>query len=218
MKLPNFLKSIIEFISFKIIAKININYLYRAMGKPYYRLTERDHTLLKHLLSKNYYIILTYRRTHLTTLLIGIATLIKCGKWPRYTHALMNCENDETIDEDDFQIVEATGIGVAAASFMSAFDCDRVALIRPRGFDALEWTAVLDKLKSSIGKGYDTLFDLKDDTEVSCIELIRSALQASRDYERDFKHFENRIRDAGNLVPQMLFDSPDFEVVLEISR
>lgn len=78
-----------------------------------------------------------------------------------------------------------------------------------------EWTIVLERVKTHLGKKYDTLFDLTQDQRFSCISLIRNALMASPDYHKDFAHFEAMVQKAGNVDPNMLYDCPDFEIVWE---
>src|ERR1700744_5322353 len=62
-------------------------------GGIYYDLTEIDHDKLSILLAKNYYIILIYRKAHLSSYLCGLANLIKTGKWSSWSHALMNVDS-----------------------------------------------------------------------------------------------------------------------------
>jgi hypothetical protein len=74
-------------------------------------------------------------------------------------------------------------------------------------------------VKEDIGKPYDALFDLLDDSEMSCVELVRDALKKdNREYEKLFPEFEKSIAEKKNLTPQMYRDCPEFEVVLEIRR
>ena len=103
------------------------------------------------------------------------------------------------------------------------FDCDIVALLRPRGFTEDEWEKALERAKDNVGKGYDTLFDLIDNTEMSCVELVRDALIGSfdnfEDYKKRFFHFESMIEaNNGELIPEMFFKCRDFHVELYIDR
>lgn len=188
-------------------------------GGVYYSLREADHAQLRRHLSKSYYIILTQRKSHLTSYLIGLLSLFKTGKWPRYTHALMNVDN--VVDPSQwerFKLMEATNSGVHWSTFMEVFDCDSVCLLKPKHYSKLEWNRAVDKLFKSNGLPYDDLFDLADETHLSCVELVRTALRASPEYDQDFKNFEEVIKKVGNLTPEMFRDCEDFDVIFEVQR
>jgi hypothetical protein len=188
-------------------------------GGVYYKLKEEDHDKLRELLKKDYYFILTRRKCHLTTYLIAIASFVATGKIPHYTHALMNVDDGNIKDDNDFKLIEATATGVHYSTFMEVFDCDSVVLLKPRNMNVEEWTQSLDHAIGEVGKDYDNLFDILDDTKVSCVEMCRQAMQAEPNYATDFPQFEKMIKDKGNqLTPQMLYDCPDFEVVFEVRR
>lgn len=187
-------------------------------GGVYYRLTEMDHDRIRDLLAKNYLVILTRRSCHLTTYLISIASLIKTGRFSHYTHALMNVEGD-LAGHVGYKLIEATGVGVWYNTFMNVFDCDSVALLAPKGVPIDEWTKVLDKVKSQIGKAYDTLFDVMSDQQVSCVEMVYWGLKELPDYESRFPALVSLIKTHGNnLTPQMLYDCGELELVLEVIR
>jgi hypothetical protein len=185
-------------------------------GGIYYDLTEADHNEIKRLLSSGYYIILTWRKCHLTSWMIGALNLIKDHKWPSYCHALMNCDAVDDVNQwDKFKLMEATNQGVHTSSFMNVFDCDHVALLRAKNITKDEWNAVVDGLLEQDGYKYDDLFDLSDKTHVSCVELVLNALKKEPNYEKDFANLEAMIKKVGNLTPEMYRDCPDFEVVFE---
>lgn len=169
---------------------------------------------IKSRLIPDYYVILTRRNNHLSTYFIGLANFVLTGKWGYWSHALMNLE-DEVQSPDDFRLIEAVGKGIQFTPFEQVFNVHSVALLKPRGIDLEEWTAVMDNAKSHLGKPYDTLFDIKRDNALSCVELIRTALMTLPNYNTRFARFEQMIRNSKNLAPQMLYDCPDFEVVFE---
>lgn len=208
----------LTWISLKIISKMEWSPLKALFnGGVYWDLKEEDHNKLRELLKPGYFIILNRRKTHFTTYLISIANFIKTGKFATYSHAFMNV--DANTDNDyDFKFMEATGVGVHCSTFMQVFDCDCVALLRPKGFTTQDWVEVVDGLLQQEGKKYDCLFDVSDDNKLSCVELVRRALQFDDNYAEKFKAFEAMISKAGNLTPQMLYDCPDFEVVYEVRR
>ena len=199
-----------------ILGKIHWDSVKKFFTGSHYELTVDEQNNIRSLLQDNYYIILTRRETHLSTYAINISHLFLTGRLGYYSHGLMNLE--DTVNNDaDFRLIEATGaFGVAYTEFMKVFDCDSVALLRPKNMSADEWVAAMDKLKQQEGKEYDTLYDLRDDAKVSCVELIRTALKGSPNYDVDFANFEKMIAKASNLDPQMIYECPDFIVEYEV--
>lgn len=184
----------------------------------YYSLTEEDWEFLRKALRKDYYIILTRNDSHLSTYLVMLGNLITSGKFGHYAHALMNLEDDPVFDQS-YILVEATAKGVHYSTFLEVFRCDSVALLKPKNLTIDEYTAVLDKAMAQIGLPYDNLFDLKSHAEVSCVELVRVALQELPNYSTMFSNLERMIvENDGNLTPEMFYNCPDFEVVWEVRR
>jgi len=171
-----------------------------------------DLKVIHDLLVKDYYIILTRRSNHLSTFFIGFANFVLTRKWGHWSHSLMNLE-DEVKDDSDFRLIESTSYGVHYTPFEKVFDVSSVALLKPKKFDLCQWTGLLDKAKSELGKPYDTLFNLKDNQALSCVELVRTILMDEPNYLADFAEFEKLIATYKNLTPQMFFDCADFEVV-----
>ncbi len=198
-----------------LIGKIN--------WKQKHPITSADKDKLRELLEKDYYIIVTRHGNHLSTYAIALGNFLIRGKFSFYSHVLMNLE-DEVKDDNDFRFVEAIGAGSRYSNFEEIFgngtwdDPDAVALLKPKSMSIDEWTAVLDKAKTQVGKPYDTLFDLANDQQVSCVELVRNALMGSPNYFTEFANFEAMINKAKNLTPQMFRDCPDFEVAYEIKK
>jgi hypothetical protein len=187
----------------------------------YWKLTEEDHNALRRRLASGYYLILVGGHPSLSIFLIKCITFIKTREWPTYTHVLMNVDNiDDPLASDKFRLVEAIGTkGVTFSSFMQVFDCDQVTLLQPRGFTPEEWEAALNEAKKNVGKGYDSLFDLLDDSEMSCVELVRDALiKADPDYYSHFSEFEEQIKNVGDLTPQMFLDAVEFDIVHQVER
>lgn len=178
-------------------------------------LTPEEQDGIRKLLSDNYFIVLTYRRNHLSSSFVKLANFVLTGKWGRWSHALMNLE-DEVEGDDDFRLVEATGKGTHYTPFEKVFDVHRVALLKPKNMPVERWTDLLDRAKAQIGKPYDTLFNIKDAQALSCVELVRYVLQGEPNYEQDFADFERLIRERKNLSPQMFADCKDFEVFYSV--
>lgn len=178
-------------------------------------LTSDEQDNIRKLLTGNYYIMLSRRNNHLSTYMISFANFVLTGRFSYWSHAFMNAE-DKVNSDEDFRIVEALEVGVEYSLFSKVFDVNSVVLLKPKNMSIDDWTIVLDKAKTELGKPYDNLFDLKNDQALSCVELVRDALMAEPDYEKNFASFEAMIAKDKNLTPQMFYDCPDFEVVYEI--
>lgn len=178
-------------------------------------LTDEEKSKINDLLIPNYYIILTRNNNHLSSYVIGLGDLIYEHKFGYWGHALMNMEN-EVVNYTDFRFVEAIGSGVQYATFDQTMAVNSIALLSPKNMSKESWTAVLDRAHSNVGKPYDTLFDMKQDQKLSCVELVRDALMAEPNYSTDFANFEAMVQKYDRITPQMFYDCPDFEVVYEI--
>lgn len=178
-------------------------------------LTDQDREEIAKMLASGYYIILTGERHYLSSIIVSFMSWVKTGVWANYTHALMNCDNitDHT-DTGSFKFLEATGVGVHYSTFGQVFACDSVCLLTLNNISNTEWTTIIDALLKQQGKPYDALFDLSDDTHVSCVELVLNALK-SVNYSDKFPHLQQLIQDHKNLVPQMFRQSDDFMVAYE---
>lgn len=198
-----------------------VDWFIQTAGKIHWRASKElrpsDIETIKRLLTEEYYIILTRRHNHLSTFMTAFANFFLTGRWGYWSHALMNME-DEVKSDADFRLVEAVGDGVTFTPFEKVFDVDAAVLLRPRGLSTADWTTVFESLNNDIGKPYDTLFDLKNDSALSCVELVRSALQKLPDYETRFARFEALIAKRKNLTPQMFYDCEDFIVEYQIIR
>lgn len=172
---------------------------------------------VRQFLTNDYYIVLTRRHNHLSSYMTSIAHFFLTGKWGFWSHALMNME-DEAKNDADFRLVEAIGLGVTFTPFEKVFDVDAAVLLKPKHMSVEAWTAAFDAIKDDIGKPYDTLFDLTQDNSMSCVELVRHALQHTPGYEANFSNFEAMISKRKNLTPQMFYDCPDFEVAYMARR
>lgn len=184
----------------------------------YFALKEEDHDQLRQRLKTDYYVILTRRKSHLSTHLISLGTWILSRRFSHYSHVLVNVEGDLE-GHIGFKLLEATGAkGVSYSTFMEVFDCDSVALLVPTGVTPEEWTSVLDTAKNSLGKPYDSLFDIASDKRMSCVEVILWGLKKLPNYEQRFPKLLELIEDADNLTPQMFYDSGEFDIVYEVRR
>lgn len=207
-----------KWICLKVIANIHWQGLQALFNHgKYWKLTYEDWKELEKHLESGYYIILIRRNCHFTTYLISLGNFIKTGKFGFWSHALMNLEGD-VAKKEDFRLVEATAIGTHFSPFDKIFDCDAVCLLRPKGFTEADWNEAMEGCLAQIGKPYDTLFNVYQDNELSCVELDRAALMNACDYEKDFPEFEDMIKKANNLTPEMFYNCSEFEKILEIRR
>lgn len=182
-------------------------------------MSQKDRDNLARILAKGYYIILTGNRYTLSSLIIRIITLLKMYKWGKYSHVLMNVDNMESPEDvDKFKFMEATSVGVHYSTFNEVFDCDYVCVLTPKNIDNDKWTRIIDRAVEHDKKPYDDLFQLSDETHISCVELVRNALMANDTYEEEFQHLEEMISKKGNLLPQMFRECQDFEPVYEITN
>ena len=210
-----FIAKVIEVVS-RFISRVSWQSVRSLFNKGiYWDLSEQEMNDIRQLLNDNYFIILNRRKAHLSSYLIAIAHWLKTGRMGYWSHVLMNLE-DEIQSDYDFRLIEAVGIhGVRYASFMQVFDCDSVALLKPKHFSHDEWLQIMEKAKSYYGRPYDTLFDLVSDSNLSCVELVRNALKDDPHYSEKFKNFEAMIAKYENLTPDMFYECEDFDIVYE---
>lgn len=181
-------------------------------------LTQNDDAKLKEMFAKDYYIVASRRGNYLTTFFITLGHLLMTGRKGNYSHVLMNLE-DEVKYDGDFRFIEATGKGTHYSTYEEVFTgVDAVALIKPKNMPIEEWTRALDDMKIYLGRPYDNLFDLKNNLEINCVELIKLALEKTPDYHIRFAEFEKMARKKKKLTPDMFVQCSDFEVIYKIKR
>ena len=209
------LEPLLTFI-FGIFADINMERIvswFRKDGK-YYNLTDEDWTAIRDLVTPNYYFILTRRRLHLTTYLIEVASKITTKKTAFWSHALGNVDDGSG---SDLKFIEATKIGVHFSPFEKVFDCDAVVLLEPLNLTQEEWVRVIDAMLSFNGRKYDNLFDLTNDEELSCIEVLYQAIRLAK-VEDKFPHLMQMVKKVKNIAPEMLYGCPDLKIAFEVRR
>ena len=175
-------------------------------------LDDVDKAILRDALTSDYFIIATRRRNYLTSFFINLGHFLMTGRWGYFTHVLMNLE-DSVNDDSDFRFIEATTRGTKYSTFEEVFgNVDGTALIKPRSMTLDEWTSCLDTAKLQLGKPYDNLFNVKNDLEVNCVELVRIALMALPDYHTRFANFEKMLKEKKTLTPDMFAECDDFHI------
>lgn len=197
------------------IPKIKWHWLRQKLTGRDYNLTGQDKLEIITALDKGYYIILTADKGALSSWGVKVLTWLMTGKWPQYSHALVNVESDE---DQVFKFVEAINTGVKFSSFSEVFKCDSVCFLRPKRYTQAEFDATVGVVYAEIGKLYDKKFKYNDPEKRSCVEIARHRMSTLPDYAEKMRIFEFMIQTEKNLVPQMFRDCPDFEVVLEIKR
>jgi hypothetical protein len=223
-------KKLIQFVSFNILSPFNWARIKFLLTGREYDVTAQDREYVRGLCAQGVYIWLTRRETHLTTYLIGFSDYAlglmayyrngRKGKKPKlgyYAHAFLNT------DADTF--IEAVSSGVQYNYFDNVFNVDAFAALIPTGLTAVEWAMFSKKFvevsESKLGAKYDAVFNLKDETEVSCGELIRVSLRhcmSDERYNLRFKNFEALIKERRNLTPDMIRECEDFTVITEMRR
>ncbi len=212
-----------------------IDFFISGIGKIHWKsdsyISKHDQDTIREMLVDNYFVILTYRKNHLSTFFVNLSTFILTGKWGSWSHALMNIEDKVVFDQDfrllnvntrlhmtarDRTLIEATGAGVHISPFEKVFDVHGAVLLTPKNLTIDEWRTLVDRTKAQLGKPYDTLFDIADAQYLSCVELIRIILMGLPDYHTRFANFEALIQKHKNLTPQMFYECSDFTVKYEV--
>lgn len=222
------LKAIVRFISLKILSPCKWTFIKFFFTGRAYDLTALDRENARDLMTYRIHLWVSRRDTHLTTYLISFSDYVlslyawfKAGRktvrprWGFWSHAFLNYDNNE--------LVEAVGKGVSRRYFDEVFDCDAAAALLPKNITPKEWEDlqpfIAEEMLKQLGKKYDTAFDIKDESTVSCIELVRLVLKNRVvDYGLKFKSFEAMIETYKNVTPQMLYESGDFVCVWEVRR
>ena len=208
-----------QFVLEKIIAPISWRKLYAVFNHgKYYSLTDEDLAFLRKAIADDYYVIATRRKTHLTTYLIALGSFLTTGRFSHYNHVLMNLEDDKATADIDFKLMEATGSGVHWSTFMEVFDCDSVALLRPKNITPHEWDEAVDAMKHQLGKPYDNGIDFSQSERESCVQMVNESLKGMDDYDQKFPELIAAIKKYGRVTPQQYYNCHDFEVVWEVRR
>jgi uncharacterized protein YycO len=180
-------------------------------------LTEDDLNVVRQMLAKDYYIVLTRHNGHLSAYAIDFAHLVLTKRKGHYGHVVLNIE-DEVLTDDHYQFIEATANGVHYSGFTSIFDqqIGSVCLLKPKSVSIDEWTEIVTKARSDLGKPYDFALNVSQSAALNCVELVRDALRGEDEYLADFPELEAMIvRYGENLDPHMLYECSDLEVVWE---
>lgn len=202
-----------------LIGKVKWEGLHKLLTGKRYSLTMGDWFKIRDSLAKGYFIILTRRKTHLSTYATGFAHFFLTGRWGHYSHALVNVEGDRaSYGFPDFKFIEAIGKGVQFSEWSKVFDCDSVCILKPKYYTIEEFDAAVGSVYQDIGKKYDERFKVNDDLEMSCVEIARKRMKSLPEYAERMRIFEYMIANEKNLTPQMFRDCPDFEIILEIKK
>lgn len=177
-----------------------------------------DREIIRSALASDYFIIATRRSNYLASFFINLGHFLFTGRWGFYTHVLMNLE-DEVKSDNDFRLIEATNIGTKYSTLDEVLaGVEAIALLKPHSMTVEEWTLCMDAAKKHLGKPYDNLFNVKNDSEINCVELVRLALKGLPDYNTRFANFERMVTKSLTITPQMFLECKDFHVYLSIKK
>lgn len=209
---------------FDLVSAITWDGLRKKLTGRAYNLKPQDWIYIARLLEPDYYVILNFRKSHLSTYFVMLGVFLRgllkgkivISKW---SHAFCNLEKDvPDFNLDNFRFKEATAKGVITSKFRDVFNCDGVVLLKVKGYSRDELRAAADSLLEYNGRQYDNLHSLANDLGIDCCELMRLYLRKLPDYDMKLANFEEMVQRNGSLVPQDFYDCPDFEVVYEIRR
>lgn len=218
------MRSIYRFFILNIIGRIewsSIKYLFQGR---YYDLQEKDIEQAIRMMRVDRYIILLRRKTHFTTYLIGLGHWFAMKVRPYgerkahfgfWSHLALHIE-DFDADEVQLKILEAVGPGVKESTFWDVLNCDAICLLKPKNYTTEQMENVINYAKTRIGTKYDASFNLASDSEVSCVEYGYSALL--HEDKKGLPLLSAWVDHVMNLTPDMVYESGDFEICLEIRR
>lgn len=210
MRIPKIFEPICDYFFLKVVNEINWKWLKRRLKGVDYNLTLEDKLAAEKLIAESDYLICLSRRdAYFTTLLIGAASRILSRKKTYYTHALM------------FELgtaMEATAKGTHLSPPSHILECDGIVFLRPKGMTHEFWEMMLVEARRNLGKPYDSIFDFTNDNEISCIEYVYDSLASIPGHRSKWPNFMGLVEQKGGVTPQMLYDSGDFDIVLEIRR
>jgi len=198
----------------KLLGKANWSGIYRIVTGRNYGLTWEQHLAITKILSTKNCIIVTWRATNLSSYFVAFAHFFLTLRWERASHVLMNIEQIETFDQDQFSFIEAIGKGVIKSKFYDVFNCERAVLLEPRY--AVDWDNVVDRAITNLNKEYDRYFNLADGSKMSCVEIVLDALKSEPDYDDKLHGIVAMIKNSGNLTPAMFLESGSFKVLLDV--
>lgn len=210
MRIPKVFEPLADYVFLKLVNNINWKWARKIIIGQYNSLTFEDKTIAEKIIIENEYLIcLTRQSSYLTTILISLATYIVSRKKTYYTHALMF---------ERGTAFEATAIGTHLSAASHIIECDGIVFLRPTGMTQEFWVMMLEEARRNLDRPYDSLFDLSNDREISCIEYVYDSMKTIPGYMSRWPTFMGMVEKQGNITPQMLLDSGDFEIVLEIRR
>lgn len=120
-----------------------------------YSLTWKDHMKILEVISGGNYIILTRRKSHLSTYMTNFAHFLLTGRMGYWSHVAMNIEPDEARVQSAARILESIGGGVRISGFYDVFNCDSVLILKP--LTSVPWDVIVARGLTSVGKPYDDL-------------------------------------------------------------
>lgn len=197
----------------RVISSIHWNWGRKMIGGKYW-VTDTEKEYIRGLLNIQPCFILIENRSFLTGYLIRLLAWLTTGKWPRYTHVLMNFDVGLGPNSDSFLLIESTNRGVHFSSFDQVFACDNVCLTTVE-LSQFEWAQVRMGLAKQIGKEYDDCFDLSDNSRVTCVEMCWDALKELPNRDQLFPSIVKQIIRYKQITPEDFRDGDEIIILYE---
>lgn len=204
----------------RFIGTIKWDWAYYKIKGRRWGLTTDDWLNIANKLSEGHYVILTHRKTHLTTYLINAGDWIKRPRWGfgYWSHGLINETTNFGAAWAHYKLIEAISKGVVRSDFKDCFNCEGVVILKIPGYTKPEMVEVKDVAVGNLGRDYDFLASLREEIRINCVENLLDGLNDNEGYPVDLPNLDRLIRKHKVLTPQMIYECGDFEIVLEIRR
>lgn len=208
-------KSLISHIMLNIIGRMNWTGLKYFFTGREYDLRDEDITEIVRAMKSQRLIGLSYRETHFTSYCINTIYFFLSGRLREFSHAWLGPRPFE--DSLDLRIIESVAEGVRSAPFWKVLLVDAVALLKPKYFHPDKWAELDIEAEKDVGHIiYDIYGRYMDPSERNCIEqVVFRMLHSDPDCLPGTTALMKKYK---QLTPQMIYDSGDFEVILEIRR
>lgn len=182
-----------------------------AFGKEKTVLSPNDRYIVKTILKSEPVIILTASKVHLSSFLVKVLSYFTTFKKTEYSHAVMSYYDYK---DDTFILIESTNSGVHVSSFDEVMACSDICILEIKHDHEKDIDLINNELQKQLGKKYDNLFDIADESRVSCVEVVYHSLKKF-DFDKDYPNLAKTIAEKNTLTPQMFRDCGDFKILFE---
>lgn len=209
------MKPLISYLMLNIVGRLNwTGVKYFFTGREF-DLVDDDIEKVCDLLLSGRYVGLCWRKTHFTSYLIALGHLLLTGRWSAWSHCWINID-DEMENPFRMTIFESISEGSKKSRFWNVLNCDAVVLLKPKFLKESDWDEINLAMFNSIGLEYDVFCDEADGSKVNCVEWVVSKMLETD--ENSLPGTRALMEKTNSLTPQMLYESGDFEIALEIRR